>query len=351
MFHLGDGKWLVVDSCVYPDEKHSSAAVRYLDSIGASPQDVVLIVATHWHDDHVRGLAHLVNESPGAAVVCSAALKSEQFLAMLRPPAWRTSVFSSGTQEMREVLEVVARRRQPVRFAGSAKRLLQGPSGQVTGVWTLTPSDSDIRLGIDEFGALLPTPDDSDRIPMKRVDALQQNDCSVVVLVELADGGSLLLGGDLEHRSADAARGWHAMISDGGRPRTTSELYKVAHHGSRTAHCEAAWGSACRRLPPNGFPPMLARGKTLCVVAPWRRGGHFVPAESDLQRLRDHGGAVHVTGTQAECFGWAAEAAAYRAAGMAREFHMFANRPGRLTFRYREAAWRMHRSVPPRREA
>ncbi|HAS16681.1 MAG: hypothetical protein A2035_06355 [Nitrospirae bacterium GWA2_42_11] len=55
LIHLGNNKWVVVDSCI--DSRTSEpAALSYLQSIGINPEtSVVLIIATHWHDDHVRG--------------------------------------------------------------------------------------------------------------------------------------------------------------------------------------------------------------------------------------------------------------------------------------------------------
>ena len=53
---------------------------RYLESIGLNPGQVVnLIVATHWHDDHIRGLARLVSECKEATFSCAAALCREDF--------------------------------------------------------------------------------------------------------------------------------------------------------------------------------------------------------------------------------------------------------------------------------
>ncbi len=59
--HLGDNRWIVVDSC--SDKTTGNPAVLdYFNTIGLSPQEVVkLIVISHWHDDHVRGLSKLVS--------------------------------------------------------------------------------------------------------------------------------------------------------------------------------------------------------------------------------------------------------------------------------------------------
>ena len=57
-------------------------ALRYLESIGLDPaRAVALIVATHWHDDHIRGMARLVEACDRAAFCCAGALRQEEFLA------------------------------------------------------------------------------------------------------------------------------------------------------------------------------------------------------------------------------------------------------------------------------
>jgi glyoxylase-like metal-dependent hydrolase (beta-lactamase superfamily II) len=55
LFHFGGGKWIIIDSCV-DDEIGQPAALAYLDNIGINPAEgVELVIASHWHDDHVKG--------------------------------------------------------------------------------------------------------------------------------------------------------------------------------------------------------------------------------------------------------------------------------------------------------
>ena len=58
VLHVGDGAWVIVDSCI--DQDDNPVALKYLNEIGIDlAQNVNLIVATHWHDDHIRGLGRL----------------------------------------------------------------------------------------------------------------------------------------------------------------------------------------------------------------------------------------------------------------------------------------------------
>src|SRR5450631_3851410 len=56
--HLGHSEWLLVDSCIDP-ATNEPAAETYLNAIGVEPSCVKGLVASHWHDDHVRGFGRL----------------------------------------------------------------------------------------------------------------------------------------------------------------------------------------------------------------------------------------------------------------------------------------------------
>ena len=54
LLHIGNGGWVIVDSCL--DAESRPAALTYFHDMGLNPSEVVrFIVATHWHDDHIRG--------------------------------------------------------------------------------------------------------------------------------------------------------------------------------------------------------------------------------------------------------------------------------------------------------
>lgn len=58
VLHVGGGSWVLIDSCGRTD---GPVALDYLRSIDVDPPEAVrMIAATHWHDDHIRGLAELV---------------------------------------------------------------------------------------------------------------------------------------------------------------------------------------------------------------------------------------------------------------------------------------------------
>ena len=80
--HLGRGEWLIVDSCIKQGAS-TAAPLEYLKALGIDlATDVKRIVATHWHKDHIRGLAQTVRECSSAKFICSQALFGDEFIAL-----------------------------------------------------------------------------------------------------------------------------------------------------------------------------------------------------------------------------------------------------------------------------
>lgn len=79
LVHIGNGEWLVIDSFLDPDRRPS--ALVYLERLGHNPAKAIkLIVATHWHDNHIRGMGRLVESGSSARFCCAGALRSSEFL-------------------------------------------------------------------------------------------------------------------------------------------------------------------------------------------------------------------------------------------------------------------------------
>jgi glyoxylase-like metal-dependent hydrolase (beta-lactamase superfamily II) len=81
--HLGNGSWMLVDSCIAEGEA-LPPSLTYLDDLGVDPSAVALVVATHWHDDHIRGLSTLVDECKRARFYCSAAFRNRALLTLVK---------------------------------------------------------------------------------------------------------------------------------------------------------------------------------------------------------------------------------------------------------------------------
>lgn len=80
VLHLGHGHWGVVDSCLDPSSKHP-AALKYLESLSVDVgSSIRLIVATHWHDDHMQGISEIFQQAKGAVFACTEAVRQPDLI-------------------------------------------------------------------------------------------------------------------------------------------------------------------------------------------------------------------------------------------------------------------------------
>ena len=268
VLHVGDGVWILVDSCV--DTDGTPRALRYLESIGLDPaQAVALIVATHWHDDHIRGMARLVEACDRAAFCCAGALCQKEFLAAVHALEGRhLSVNGSG---VREIYRVVTRLRKAVAkptFAHANRRILSRDGWEI---WSLSPSDAAFQRFLASIGGLLPRAGRT----KNRIPGLSPNEAAVALWVETG-GTAVLLGSDLEKP------GWIEILESEARPDGRASAFKVPHHGSKGAHEPEVWR---RMLDPD----------PVAVLTPWRRGGHSLPSRDDVRRILSCTSNAYVT--------------------------------------------------------
>ena len=268
VLHVGGGVWVLVDSCL--DTDGTPRALRYLEGIGLDPaRAVALIVATHWHDDHIRGMARLVEACDRAAFSCAGALCREEFLAAVHALESRhLSVNGSGVREIYRVLTLLAERASKPKFALANRRILCRGGCEV---WSLSPSDAAFQGFLAAIGRLLPRAGQT----KNRIPGLSPNEAAVALWVETGDT-AVLLGSDLEKR------GWIEILESEARPDGRASVFKVPHHGSKGAHEPEVWR---RMLDPD----------PVAVLTPWRRGGHTLPIRDDVRRILSCTPNAHVT--------------------------------------------------------
>lgn len=279
--HLGNGDWIVVDSCINPRTRRA-AALTYLDSLGLSFESVSLIVATHWHDDHVEGIGSIVEACPGANVVCSAALNRKEIYAFVFRQEAAKGALSSGVDELRQVLVTCAARQPGIIWAKANLPVHPMPPGSSPIVTALSPSDDAFERSVQH---LIETAEATKSTIPRRYSAPESlNGASVAVSVQ-SGGIGLLLGADLE-TSANKKTGWDAVLAYSRPPRKANAV-KVPHHGSAGAHHPDMWSEL---LEPN----------SLAVLTPWIRGGKYLPTDADLVRMKAFSTEVYITAMPAQ---------------------------------------------------
>ena len=254
--HIGQGKWLIVDSCI--NDAREPQALENLLAIGVEPRDAVsLIVASHWHDDHIGGMAKLVDACRDAKFCCAGTLRREEFLAAIHAlNSGGPFAGSSGVRELYTVFEGLAERgREPI-FAFADKRFFTDGACEL---WSLSPHDEEFIRFLKSIGTLFPRVGQTTR----RIPDVSPNHVAVVLWIQVHDV-VILLGADLERK------GWVKIIESQGRPQQRGTMFKVPHHGAESAYEPRVWQEM---LEPN----------PVAVLTPWRRGGHTLPTQEDMR--------------------------------------------------------------------
>lgn len=271
VIHLGGGKWVVIDSCIDSDTTEP-AALSYLRSIGYHPPDAVkMVIATHWHDDHICGMAEIVRVCRDARFCCSSAFTKTEFQSLLEAlNGLCHTVSGSGAHELYRVSVNLELTERIMRIANANKLILRVPAadtvhGLEAVVHSLSPSDDQMRRFIAGLAPLILSARNA-----RRARDQSPNHLTVVTWIEI---GSLkiLCGGDLEETGSPQT-GWSAIVASAERPPGRAGIFKVPHHGSETAHLDEVWKEM---LVANPF----------ALIAPWTLAGANLPTSDDLERL------------------------------------------------------------------
>lgn len=271
LMHLGAGDWFVIDSCCFPGSKQA-AAIDYLVRLNVEPSDAIRrILATHWHDDHVKGLAQIVRRCPRALFGMSAALENRRFFQLVYEVDQLNKLVaaSSTASEFAEILDhVLSTGREiasPDIFAADGTLLFRSADDRVL-VQALSPSAATIvNCNIEAIATMTASGN------TKTFRRFSPNDLSVVVQVT-TPVLDLLLKADLENSTLPQA-GWQAVLVSSLRPNRRSRVVKVGHHGSENAHNDDVWDSMVELNP-------------LSVVTPYSRLAEPLPKQADVYRIK-----------------------------------------------------------------
>ena len=261
--HLGDGAWLLVDSCIDPNS-NAPASETYLGQIGVAADQVRVIVASHWHDDHVRGISQLATTYPEADFVISSVFNNADASAFL---AAYSGASSSGLARGAKELYSAAQARKNV-FPAHHKSIVIDSmlNGRKVMVTALSPVPAAFAQSIAHFAQYVP----GNNQAINHAPELRPNLEAVVLHIDMGED-AILLGADLENH---ATFGWSAVVKDQwSGNRKTASVFKVAHHGSYTGDCPEVWEK-------------LLDAKSIACLTPFTLGSHRLPTDDDKLRIR-----------------------------------------------------------------
>lgn len=269
--HLGEGEWMIVDSCVHEAEP---LALKYLRSIGVDCSVAVKLIAlSHWDADHINGAAEMYSVCDSAQVAYSQALTTAEFAQLMEgygEPLLASDANCNQLAEFRKIINVRLQRKRaggPAPIAVSDGKILYR-RGNVF-VQALAPSARTIERSLESLAPWLKrNPMDAAVRPIKQ----PRNDFTLVLWVG-AGSRCALLGGDLEI-AADPDMGWLAAANSPFLHVTDKAgFFKVAHHGSPNGDHPHIWAN------------LVDSANPICALTAFNRGVTKRPAPADVTRL------------------------------------------------------------------
>lgn len=279
LVHLSDGDWLVVDSCIETDSTcGESVALRYLRALNVGPAEAVrVILASHWDQDHVRGIAGIVEECRSARFYCPDCLTEREFRQLISEVSVTTPVGEENRcSSFIEVMRLMSARAQTIYRATPNRRLWAAPL-----VVSWSPSDYEKQLFMEFVAANRP------KVSRQRRQFVPSspNLTSTVLSIDWGHTAAWL-GGDMEvPADNDDRRGWGAVVAETRVAGfAAGDLLKVPHHGSRSGHDQRMWDDLLRPMP-------------ISVIAPYGRGRveSRPPRSSDVARIVRLSGEAYLT--------------------------------------------------------
>ncbi|MEM9347350.1 MAG: MBL fold metallo-hydrolase [Planctomycetota bacterium] len=265
--HLYAGEWLVIDSC-YGEDRKTPVALNYLQNIGVDVEQAVKwVIATHWHDDHIKGLAQVVNKATSAKFACSTALKCQEFCTLIATMDNFSLVEeSSGINELSEILEI--KDRGPDQWLSENSCFFRKSlSDSTIEGHALSPAAATITNGHREIASMIA----KQKNGIKRLPSTNPNHLSVVIQLVFPNF-AVLLGGDLQ-KDTQPDQGWNAVLKLERPQNWQSDCYKIPHHGSHNGHDDRIWNEMLYPSP-------------LSMLTPWVRGSKDLPTKDDVQRIK-----------------------------------------------------------------
>jgi hypothetical protein len=230
-----------------------------------------VVVASHWDDDHIRGLGEIVQRCKHARIALSSAYTTKDFLSIVRAFEPGSMRRRSGLRELWEIYDYLRREKRPPRYASADRLLWERKSSFPARVVALSPSDADVAAAIEDFRNAYSLAQESET--RDHFSTIKPNDASVVLWVTVGDV-TILLAGDLESKT-DPSRGWQAVIETPIWQGTRAVVVKVPHHASADAYEVDMWNK------------MLV-SDVIALVSPFIWGAHSLPTSADRAEVRGH---------------------------------------------------------------
>jgi hypothetical protein len=267
----GSNEFVVVDSFVNK-ETGNPIALDYLDAMSIDATAIKQVVLTHWHQDHITGIANILQTaSPDAKLVISPIIQREKFNEYMTIGVLEEN---ESTTEFAKIMKFMVENRSRI-IVPTPNRLIYPYSANDVEIFTLSPNDADLF----EYINSIDLPDEQ----RKTIYSFpESNILSIVMLIKFGNDG-VLLGSDLE-TTTDVNSGWKGLVNSYYHSENKPSLIKIPHHGSINAHYDDLW-------------TMVLKDKPLSVLTVFNKG-RKLPAEGDIDRIKNLSRRLFIVGDQ-----------------------------------------------------
>jgi hypothetical protein len=255
IINLGNNDFIIIDSCINPLEK-KPLPLTFLKEKEIPLENVKLIICTHWHDDHIRGMSELFNECKKSQFCFTKIHDFKKFFRLLSFDYKKSdkNISNSSTLEFNKCLQIIEER-SLMGIQAYPNRVLY--SNQVNNidieVRSISPSDYSIQLFDSK---------------------------SIAIFLKLGKH-CVILGSDLEINS-DRRLGWGAIIDSSKLVKIEKANYfKIPHHGSENGYSLEVWNDL---LEPNSESSLTPYNK-----------GKKLPTKAMLNKYLSHSPNLHIT--------------------------------------------------------
>lgn len=236
-------EWVIVDSCYGKNNSEKkAAALEYLEEHSISFEKVKLIVISHFHDDHIKGMLDIVRHCTSARIFVPEALSTKEFVTYIATIADVNST-TAPQQGVSEIFNIfyeahntgreIERTRADVSLYFNQKNFAR--------VSALSPSNLECQETLAYFIEQVKTLNESVSLELPaNVKKKNINNNCITLCISGNVNSDILLGADLEV-STNLKKGWSALAATQLAPKNTASVFKISHHGSVNGYCPVSW--------------------------------------------------------------------------------------------------------------
>lgn len=236
-------EWVIVDSCYGKNNyEKKAAALEYLRDNNIPFDKVKIIVISHFHDDHIKGMLEIVKHCTSARIFVPEALSTKEFVTYIANIADVNSS-TAPQQGVSEIFNIFYEARNTGRDIERTKAdvSLYFNQKNFARVSALSPSNLECQETLAYFIEQVRTLNESVslELPANVKNKNLNNNC-ITLCISGNTSSDILLGADLEVSTSDK-KGWLALTATQHAPRNTASVFKISHHGSVNGYCPASW--------------------------------------------------------------------------------------------------------------